>query len=254
METARAREMHPPGTLTAGNDPKPVTGRHGRLLHGYLHKTSNSLCGIKGYASLIAAGRGGAMPDRTLAGYARKIIAEVESMERVYRSVEEMVFPKPGSCQGGELIATIRAAVQRATSRYPGLTVRTGPVTAASLRLPARDLELALTELLFNSAEGKNGAPGWRRVEVNLVVRRSERGRLHLAVTDDNCGMEASLLPQAATPFVTTKEGHLGIGLARVDTIMDMYRLPWSLRSVEGWGTVAILEVAGSEAGDQGTD
>ncbi len=55
-----------------------------KLLNGYLHKTSNSLCGIKGYASLIAE------PETSIEQamqWARKIVNEVERMEAIYHSV-----------------------------------------------------------------------------------------------------------------------------------------------------------------------
>jgi signal transduction histidine kinase len=56
--------------------------------------------------------------------------------------------------------------------------------------------------------------------------------------------MPPELLAQAIDPFVTTREGRLGIGLARVDTIMDMHGLGWGLRSVPQQGTTVSLEVA----------
>ncbi len=48
----------------------------------------------------------------------------------------------------------------------------------------------------------------------------------------------------AANPFVTTKEGHHGVGLTRVDTLMEMYGLDWKLESEAGRGTSIRLEVA----------
>ena len=82
-----------PAILTQENPMLPErTEDHGhrpdrRLLVGYLHKTSNTLCGIKGYASLIA--------DRERSGgeagqWARKIILEVERMEDIFRSVGDL--------------------------------------------------------------------------------------------------------------------------------------------------------------------
>jgi len=65
-----------------------------------------------------------------------------------------------------------------------------------------------------------------------------------LLVVDAGPGLPSSLLPEAAAPFVTTKPGHLGIGLARVDTIMEMHGLTWSLANGAGGGAVATLEVA----------
>ncbi len=219
-----------PELPVAGRD-----GRQGRLMRGYLHKTSNNLCGIKGYASLIAAG--GA--DRQVAQWARQILAEVELMERIYRSVQDMAFAQAAVPPGGDLAAAVTAAVGAARSRCPALTVRVLGGSPAPLLLPARDLQLALEELLTNAAEA---SPAGARVTISTVSGRP--GRLQLQVADDGPGLPPALLAQAADPFVTTKPGRLGIGLARVDTLMDMYALPWSLANRAGGGALVVLEVA----------
>jgi C4-dicarboxylate-specific signal transduction histidine kinase len=211
-------------------------GRQGRLMRGYLHKTSNNLCGIKGYASLIAAGDA----DRQVAQWARQILAEVELMERIYRSVQDMAFAQPAEPAGGDLAAVVTAAVAAVRTRCAGLTVRILGGSAAPLLLPARDLQLALEELLTNAAEA--AAPGGARVTISTVAGR--RGRLQLRVADDGPGLLPAILARAADPFVTTKPGRLGIGLARVDTLMDMYALPWSLANRPGGGALVALEVA----------
>ena len=83
--------------------------RRGRLLRGYLHKSSNSLCGIKGYASLIAGGTDTAGRATT---WARKIIAEVEQLESIYHSVRDMAFPEPSPVhEGGQLAAVVEDAI-----------------------------------------------------------------------------------------------------------------------------------------------
>jgi len=210
-------------------------GRQGRLMRGYLHKTSNNLCGIKGYASLIAAG--GA--DRQVAQWARQILAEVELMERIYRSVQDMAFAQPAVPPGGDLAAVVTAAVNSARTRCRALTVRVLGSSGAPLLLPARDLQLALEELLTNAAEA---APDGARVTISTLAGR--RGRLQLQVADDGPGLPPAILAHAADPFVTTKPGRLGIGLARVDTLMDMYALPWSLANRPGGGALVVLEVA----------
>jgi signal transduction histidine kinase len=68
-------------------------------------------------------------------------------------------------------------------------------------------------------------------------------------IRDDGPGMPRELLTQVVDPFVTTRRGRLGIGLARVDTIMDMHGLGWGLRSVPGLGTTVTLEVARPRTG-----
>lgn len=209
--------------------------RQGRLMRGYLHKTSNNLCGIKGYASLIAAG--GA--DRQVAKWAHQILAEVELMERIYRSVQDIAFAPPAVPPNGDLATVVTAAVAAARLRCATLTVRVLGNAAAPLLLPARDLQLTLEELLTNAAEA---SPAGARVTITTLAGR--RDRLQLQVADDGPGLPPAILAAAADPFVTTKPGRLGIGLARVDTLMDMYSLPWSLANRPGGGAVVVLEVA----------
>ncbi len=211
--------------------------RRGRLLRGYLHKSSNSLCGIKGYASLIAGGTGASL--RT-AAWARKIIAEVERLETIYRSVQDMAFPAPTpGDRGTRLSRVLGDACDAAAARHANLRLGPLPTCCGLLLLPAGDLLQVLAAILDNAAESRPDA-----VEVTTQVATGESGRLFLTVADDGPGMPASLLAQALDPFVTTRPGHLGIGLARVDTIMDMHGLGWGLRSVPGLGTTVSLEVA----------
>lgn len=237
--TAEYREQPALTVLEGLRQPTPVVGRQRRLWRGYLHKTSNSLCGIKGYASLIAAGT---PPDPRMVRYARRILAEVEEMERIYASVQEMAFPL--CCQpAGENLATVLAeSVGKSHHRYPDLTIRLTLKPAGALLLPARDLELAVGELLANCAESRSEAGV--QVNVRITTRTGSSGRVTLGIHDDGTGLPAELLAEAANPFVTTKPGHLGIGLARVDTIMDMHDLAWSLTSQPDKGTSVVMEVA----------
>jgi signal transduction histidine kinase len=223
---------------------RPPRNRQGRLLHGYLHKTSNSLCGIKGYASLIASGPA---RDAQASRWARRILAEVERLEMVYRSVQEMAFP-PDRRAGvrGELGAVVARAVAEVRRQHDHLVVAWREDVSANLLLPEHDLEVALVEILRNSAESRP-AGGSARVRVRLTCGCGRDGRLILQAADDGPGMSRELVARAADPFVTTKEGHLGIGLARVDTIMDLNGLGWSLQGRPGEGTQVVLEVGRSD-------
>ncbi len=219
--------------------PTGPAGRQGRLVHGYLHKTSNNLCGIKGYASLIAAS-GDAL--RT-ADWARKILAEVEHMETLYRSVEEIAFPRRGQLAGERLGAVVHAAAADARRRHAGLQVVTALAAAGPLLLPARDLHLILRELLDNAAD----AGQQRRTPTRVAITTAPGGpdRLALRLADDGPGLPPGLRPEeAVAPFVTTKPQRLGIGLARVDTLLEMYGLRWSLGDAPGGGLSVELEVA----------
>ncbi len=214
----------------------------GRLLSGYLHKTSNSLCGIKGYASMIARGPGAAARPEA---WARKIIAEVERLEVIYRSIQEMAFPQQTEPGDANLGHVLREALAAAAARHGNLRVLAPAAATGRLLLPERDLELIVAEVLANSAESREGL-----VRVRVETGEAAGGRCWVSLADDGPGMAAELLMQAPDPFVTTRQGHLGIGLARVDTIMDIYGLGWGLRSAPGAGTVVTLEIGATATND----
>lgn len=214
----------------------------GRLLHGYLHKSSNSLCGIKGYASLIADRP---EPGGRTAVWARKIIAEVEQLEGIYHSVRDMAFPVPAAGFGSEALGGVLAdACDAAAARHANLRLGPLPAAVGRLLLPAGDCLQILAAVLDNSAESRPGA-----VEVTFLVQKGQNGRIVLDLSDDGPGMPPALLAQALDPFVTTRAGHLGIGLARIDTIMDMHGLGWGLRSIPQQGTTVSLEIARTTSG-----
>ncbi|MFH1844480.1 MAG: HAMP domain-containing sensor histidine kinase [bacterium] len=240
METAPCLQEPSRAGEQTGVQPALVTGRQTRLLHGYLHKTSNSLCGIKGYAGLIAA----ADPDEQLARYAARILAEVERMEQIYASVQEMAFPNHQKVSGEDLTVVLALAANRCRQRYPQLCIELATRSTGPLLLPARDLEMAVQEILCNSAEGRSTKPATVPLRVRFSIQPSGADRLALRIEDNGPGMIPELAAKAADPFVTTKAGHLGIGLARVDTVMDMYGLAWSIASDDGGGTSVVMEVA----------
>jgi signal transduction histidine kinase len=188
-----------------------------RLLVGYLHKTSNTLCGIKGYASLIA--------NRESAGgeavqWARKIIREVERMEDIFRSVGDLTRGPRHPDTGVYLPRFVAEAASACAEEYGGLDLVLGTIPAGELKLPVADLALMLKEILKNSIESADPDTPWVEVEISGMILPG--GRVFLEIRDNGRGMDPELTAQAPSPFITTKEDHHGVGLTRVDTLMDM--------------------------------
>lgn len=229
-----------PGT---GHGPRPRNPQE-RLLRGYLHKTSNSLCGIKGYASLIA-GLGCQAEDN--ARWARKIILEIENMERIFQSVGDLTALQTRPAEPATLAEVVAQAWQEAAEAHPDLEVLCGRIPCGQPLLPPADLGMILREIFRNCAESRSEAGV--RTTATVSCFRDAQGTLELRVRDDGPGIGPELLAQVREPFITTKPGHLGIGLTRVETIMDMYGLAWSLTSDPGRGTVVTLEAAAPAGG-----
>jgi len=138
--------------------------------------------------------------------------------------VQEIAFARPAAAAAGDL-----AEVVAGRRDGEGTPLLAGGRRAAGRR---RDpvscrpaiCHLVLAELLANAAEA---APDGARV--TIVTTAAISGRLALHVADEGPGLPPALLAEATALFVTTKPGRLGIGLARVDTVMEMHGLPWSL-------------------------
>ena len=211
---------------------RPVASK---LLKGYLHKTSNSICGIKGYAGLIAAN---ASSSNSASRWAKKILAEIERMEEIFRSVGDLNIGTTSFRSGCDIPGVLNRAVSETQNKFPGLNVTISSLPAGQLLLPEADLKLVLNEILGNSAEASEKAT------VKICAQVEITGRVVLCLTDQGPGMSPELLGQAIDPFVTTREAHHGMGLTRVETILDMHRLAWSLVSHQGVGTTVTLEVA----------
>ncbi len=225
----------PAGNVESGTD----NNRDRRLLRGYLHKTSNTLCGIKGYASLIAAPEHEAAHS---AQWAQKIISEVEKMEEIFRSVGDLTTPRQHPDVGVNMPDLLESVFEICEKKCVGLQVLSGRIPHGEILLPRADLCLVLTELLCNASEGHAGVPQPVRVQVTSEVQPT--GRIALSVRDDGPGIASDLIAQITAPFLTTKDNHVGVGLTRVETLMDMYGLAWAVRSTPGDGTVVTLEVA----------
>jgi signal transduction histidine kinase len=211
-----------------------------RLLRGYLHKTCNSLCGIKGYASLIARQAAGGADE---VAWATKIIREVERMEAVFRTVGDLTRPSDELGPVAGLGSVVAEAAAAAAAGRPRLLILREELPEVPTLLPAADLRLVLLELLANCAEGRDGDDGAGQVSITAATEPT--GRTVLRIVDDGPGLAPELLAVAADPFVTTKPDRAGVGLTRVDTLMDLHGLAWHLHSVPGVGTTVTCEVAG---------
>lgn len=233
---ALATETRPAAATNRRSADKSVQGR---LLRGYLHKTSNSLCGIKGYASLIADE---SLKTNSAVHWARKIIAEVERMEEIFRSVGDLTGSRQIQDLEVNLGTVVTEVVRQCVRAFPNLEIFTGQIPRGDILLPAVDLALVLQEVLKNSSESVVNEGNTIRVE--MTAETLPTGRVALTIRDFGPGIAANLLAQVTDPFLTTKPGHLGIGLTRVETLVDMYGLAWALRSRPGQGTVVTIETA----------
>lgn len=215
-----------------------------KLLNGYLHKTSNSLCGIKGYASLIS--EPGTSAEHAIK-WARKIVGEVERMEAIYHSVGQLAASTENTDQVLNTRDVLDTVTRQCEREFPNLQVYHRNLPEMEMLLPAADLAQVIHEIVKNSAESNYPADKPVRVAINWSIQPT--GFLTLTISDNGPGIVPSLLEQISDPFLTTKDDHLGIGLTRVETIMDMHDLNWIVTSAPDQGVTVTLEIGKPQDG-----
>jgi signal transduction histidine kinase len=117
------------------------------------------------------------------------------------RFVPERVLP-------GEAVASVLALLRR-TFEHRGLTLETSaPKDAPRVLVDPRALKQALLNLLLNAIEA---SPRGGTVTVRVVA---QGGRVRFEVEDQGPGVPEASRSRLFEPFVTTKEGGTGLGLA----------------------------------------
>ena len=92
-------------------------------------------------------------------------------------------------------------------------------------------LQQVLLNLILNSSEAMS-APDWQPRELLVTSRMSDSVQLMVAVSDTGNGLDPKTAEHVFDPFVSTKEGGLGLGLSISRTIVEAHggRL-WATRN-----------------------
>ena len=186
--------------------------RLGEMSAGIAHEFRNATATILGYARLAAQSGDAAARARHLAA----IGAEAEHVARF--TGDFLFFARPERLELlptdlGSLVREI-AAEQREMTPGPVIDVEGVFTTAA---VDAALFRRALVNLLRNAVEA---------AKARIVIRGegAADGHARVAVEDDGPGVAPEVLPKLFVPFVSTKDGGTGLGLALVAKIAALHR------------------------------
>ncbi|HET7293765.1 MAG TPA: HAMP domain-containing sensor histidine kinase [Vicinamibacteria bacterium] len=185
--------------------------RAGELTSGMAHEVRNGLGTIVGYARLIERG----VAAEEAGDAAKSIREECEALEAVVRRFVEFVKQEELRLAPFEAQRLLIRVAAREERQRPGarVEVRPGEVTLVA---DEELLERAVENLVRNArdAAGPDG-------HVTLSAA-AEREQARIVVEDDGPGLSQAQR-DALRPFVTTKPGGLGLGLAIVHKIASLH-------------------------------
>lgn len=202
------------------------------------HEIRNPLGGIKGFATLLARDVG---TKSQSARIVRRMIEGIESLERIIDNLLEAGTDMELDLEYVNLVKEINEIVEvfeMATKGEGKLIAFEVTCAEASLvcRVDKHRIRQAITNLIRNSVEAV-GEKGWIRIDLSLerysdVTKaarqqpgaiKSLRDYICIDVVDSGPGIAAEMVDKIFTPFFTTKQRGMGLGLSLVQKVAALH-------------------------------
>jgi signal transduction histidine kinase len=175
------------------------------------------------------------------------VIAEVDRVDRTVGSLLSLSKPplfvrRP--IDGLELVTGAAMFVEPyARQRGVSLTVDAGPA-ASDLVGDEQELRGVLVNVLINACQAC--ARGDHiTISTPRLQAASETGFVDIVVTDTGQGIPPELLARVCEPFVTTKPGGTGLGLAMCQAVVNKHGGQLIIASTVGVGTEVTIRLKG---------
>ncbi|MFN7964679.1 MAG: ATP-binding protein [Acidobacteriota bacterium] len=209
----------------------------GQMAASMAHEIRNPLASIDVTASLLKRKLSGRDEELRLIS---KIVDEVERLNRtVTRGLEfaRGVFPELSEQRVERLL---EAAVSEAQARYPEAKVdieRRFEPGAPPVACDGGLIQQVFANLIFNAFEAMSGN-GSLSLELRALARpERDPGAVEIMVRDNGPGLSHEVADKIFYPFITTKKGGSGIGLAMARKIIECHHGLIDVKSSPGCGT-----------------
>ena len=197
----------------------------GQMSAGLAHEIRNPLGVIKGSAEMLAQKLQATQPLASeLAGY---ISSEVNRLNALVARFLDFARPMRVELRPQRISEIVDGALQSVQNQFPDAGVRVERQYAPVVPEILADRELCerlFVNLVLNAYQAMDGqAQRPERVLRVAIAPESSNGRagVGVAIEDSGPGVPPDLREQIFNPFVTSKEGGVGLGLAIVAKIVD---------------------------------
>lgn len=195
----------------------------GEMASGLAHELNQPLCAISSYAETAQSLSPGGNPD--LDQVLGKIISETERASQIIQRVREFVRN-----QGPKLVPTKPAVIAESAiqlvepeRRRLGISFNLDIADDLPVLLADRvQLEQVLLNLIMNAMQASRDLPQQERLLV-LTVSRGEDSTVRFSLCNRGAPIPPEVERRMFTPFYTTKEKGMGMGLAISRSIIESH-------------------------------
>jgi signal transduction histidine kinase len=209
------------------NDTRSELGRRERLAligqtaASVFHQLGRHHGAVGMYAHLLARGAREDEPPwpPAVAEHARRILGSVDDANRVIDELLAFGQDRALNLYPHAIATVVDECVEECRVRATGLGVdlRVAPAPAVELALDKHKIKQAIVNVLENAIDA---APQGTVVEVSAAV---DDGHVQVAVRDHGAGVADTLRDRLFTPFATTKQDGVGLGLALAKELVDAH-------------------------------
>ena len=187
------------------------------MVAGVAHEIRNPLGGIKLFASLA---RQELKEGSESLKYLDRVIEEVGSLEGILNNFLDFARPAPPRLENLELSPLIRTSADLVAgethNKAAGISIDI-PREASHVRADSEQLSRVFLNL-FNNALAALPERGGR---ITVTARRNDSGEIAIELSDNGCGMDRETVKKIFSPFFTTRDNGLGLGLTIVKKTLE---------------------------------
>jgi two-component system NtrC family sensor kinase len=173
-----------------------------------IHELRQPLSGIKAFAQLIESGSD---CSPAIAEKAAAIVRHAGTMDAICGRLRAYARGEPQTRRPGDVNAAVEAALEMLRFELRRTAIGVDTVLAPGLPLVTAD-PIELQQILVNVIRNARDALAGRTGRVRIVTAFSD-GHVEATVADDGPGVPSDVRARIFNPFVTHREGGVGLGL-----------------------------------------
>jgi two-component system, sporulation sensor kinase A len=209
----------------------------GQLAAGVAHEIRNPLTSLKGFSKLLTS----STEKEKQEDYLSIIMEELDRIDMIVNEFMSLAKPQAILFEKDNLISIIDSTVKILNPQamlYNVQIVCDYQLDEIPLLCSPNQLKQVFVNFIKNAIESmpKGG-------KVQIAVRKVEKNRLQITFTDEGVGIGEEMMQYLGTPFYTTKDKGIGLGLTVSNKIIIEHNGTMKIDSQIGKGTTICVEL-----------